>query len=58
MQNTPKKSSFPLSDSTDQKSNVTEQNHKLNIGRESIVSSIKQVSTQVDKAQNPCPKNL
>ena len=53
-----KKSPSALSDSTDQKSNVTEQNPKLNIGRESILSSIKQTSTQVDKAINLCPKNL
>ena len=53
-----KKYPSPLIDSTDQKSNVTEQNPKLNIGRESILSSIKQASTQVDKAINLCPKNL
>ena len=40
------------------KNNITEQNSKLNIGRESILSSAKQASTQVDKAINQCPKHL
>ena len=39
------KSPSSSSDSTDQKSNVTEQNPKLNTGRESILSSTKEVST-------------
>ena len=47
-----------MSDSTDKKSNVTEQNSKLKIVRESILSSTKQTLTQVDKAINQCPKNL
>ena len=45
VQDTPKKSSSSSSDSTDQKSNVTEQNPKLNTGRESILSSTKEAST-------------
>ena len=53
-----KKSPSSSSDSTDQKSNVTEQNLKLNTRRESIPSSTKQASAQVDKAIKQCPKHL
>ena len=56
VEDTPKKFSSCLNGSTDQKWNVNEQNPKLNIGRESTLSSTKQVSTQVDKAINQCPK--
>ena len=58
VQDTPKKSPSSSSDSTDQKSSVTEQNLELNTGRESILSSTKQVSAQVDKAIKQCPKHL
>ena len=58
VQDNPKKSPSSLSDSTDQKSNVTEQNLKLNIGRESILYSTQQASTHVDKAINQYPKHL
>ena len=54
IQNSPSSSS----DSTDQKSNVTKQNPKLNTGKGSILSSIKLVSAQVDKAIKQCPKHL
>ena len=47
-----KKSPSSLSDSTDQ----TEQNPKLNLGREFILYSTKQASAQVDKAINQYPK--
>ena len=57
-QDTRKKSPSSLSDSTDQKSNVTKQNPKLNIERESILSSKKQASTLVHKAINQCQKHL
>ena len=55
---TPNISPSSSSDSTDQKSNVTEQNLKLNTRRESIPSSTKQASAQVDKAIKQCPKYL
>ena len=58
VQDTPQKSSSSSSDSTDQKSNITKQNPKLNTGRESILSSTKQASAQVDKAIKQCPKHL
>ena len=58
VQDTPKKSPSSSSDSTDQKSSVTEQNLELNTGRESILSSTKQVSAQRDKAIKQCPKHL
>ena len=52
------KSPSSSSDSTDQKSNVTKQNPKLNTGKESILSSTKQTSAQVDQAIKQCPKHL
>ena len=57
-QDTHKKFPSSSSDSTDQKSNVTKQNPKLNTGKGSILSSIKLVSAQVDKAIKQCPKHL
>ena len=57
MQDTPKKSSSSSSEYTDQKSNVTEENPELNSGKESILSSTKQVSAQVDKAIKQCRKH-
>ena len=58
VQDTSQKSSSSSSDSTDQKSNITKQNPKLNTGRESILSSTKQASAQVNKAIKQCPKHL
>ena len=52
------KSPSSSSDSIDQKSNLTKQNPKLNTGKESILSSTKQASAQVDKAIKQCPKHL
>ena len=52
------KSPSSSTDSINQKSNVTKQNPKLNTEKESILSSTKQASSQVDKAIKQCPKHL